>query len=704
LAATRKVDGKYARNLRDEEMAQIAGRAGRHTRDGTFGMTGFAPDLDEASVNAIENHTFSPIEAICWRNSHLDFTSPKSLLKSLDQKPDSEILTRGRTADDMHALTDMLSRDDVMARATAPDTVRLLWDVCQIPDFRKVLSDDHHEFAARIFEQIVESGQIDAAWMSSQIERFDNIDGDVDTLMARLAHIRTWTYLTHKSEWMVNAIQWQNQTRDIEDRLSDALHAALTKRFVDKRNALFSDALTGDKELLAGVRHDGSVIVEGQEIGHLKALRFIADDTLLADKGARTKKIMNAALKALRPEITRRLKLMVNWAEVGAETGRFTLGEDGQIFWQANKTNPLPGEAVAFIQKGQGILRPEVKIIAADTIDDGQKSTLKNTIDEWLQSHLKEVLAPLFNLMDEEGEHKLEGSAKGIGFQLYENLGVIHRGEIESLVPDLTPEHRTALRRKRVKMGPILVFMPELVKPAAVNMRALLWGLWTDQPLPMARPADGRVSVTVDPKDIDRNFFRSIGYPVFGSKAIRIDMLDRVITDIYDSSKNWQFQAKHQYMEWLGCGEEDLYAILESMGFKRQKADVVKAEEAKTENTTDKKADEVSVSSETAEIAKSEVTSEDTNSARPAVENKETTAQEKPELATFWLKKGKISDRPKPKNNYQARDNNKGDNKPYKKGKGKPHQKPKSHSYSAKPKKDEIDDDSPFAILKQLQK
>ena len=671
LAASRKFDGKMARHLRVDEMAQIAGRAGRHLRDGTFGITGNMRDLNPDMVSAIEGHQFEQLEQIFWRQNALNFNSPQALLNSLSEKPDHDMLARGRMADDVTALNDMMTRDDVMVRATNPAATRLLWDVCQIPDFRKVLSDDHHEFASRIFDFVCDDGRIPEKWMAERIARYDNDGGDVDTLMSRLAHIRTWTYLTNKPEWMDNANHWQDESRMIEDKLSDALHNALIKRFVDKRNMLFTDTMDGEKELLAGVKRDGTVIVEGQEIGHLTGLKFNPHETLIADKGSRTKAILNAAHRALRPEILRRVNQMVQWNNIGSMEGRFTLHEDGQITWQDNKTNPMPGDAVAHVEKGQAILTPAVKIIASDALDDNQSKEVKAKVEEWLQGHIKEILAPLFRLVDET-ENKLEGAAKGIGYQLYENLGVIHRSEIESLVPDLTPEFRATLRSKKVKMGPILVFMYELVKPAAINMRALLWGLWNEKPLPVQRPADGRVSVVVDPKAVDRNYLRSIGYPVFGNLAIRIDMLDRVVTDIYDSSKDFKFQAQHKYMEWLGCGEDDLYAVLQSMGFRKLQAEkpVEQIEEAPKDPAAEPKNDE----------------------------NSEVKAEVKPELAIFLLKKGKISDRPMPKQHA---------NKPKNDKKGKKFdKKPKNEakSYQSKPKKTEVDDDSPFAILKQLQK
>lgn len=367
---------------------------------------------------------------------------------------------------------------------------------------------------------------------------------------------------------------------------------------------------------------------------------------------------------------------MIDWNNVGDDKGRFTLHEDGQITWQDNKTNPMPGDVVAHIQKGGAILTPEIKVVQQDGGDHGQTNECGLKVEKWLHSHIKEILAPLFRLVDET-ENKLEGAAKGIGYQLYESLGIVHRSEIENFVPDLTPEFRAALRSKKVKMGPILVFMYELVKPAAINMRALLWCLWHEKSLPALRPADGRVSVTVDPKAVDRNYLRSIGYPVFGNLAIRIDMLDRVVTDIYDSSKDFKFQAKHKHMEWLGCGEDDLYAVLQSMGFRKLNMD--KKDELQPEHGKESPVDS----------SPEEMQQED------KIEKQSDT---KPELATFLLKKGKISDRPASKPNSKKPKNvNKGkkfDNK----------QKNEAKTYKSKPKKTEIDEDSPFAILKQLQK
>jgi len=335
--------------------------------------------------------------------------------------------------------------------------------------------------------------------------------------------------------------------------------------------------------------------------------------------------------------------------------GRYSLVDNGEIFWQENITNPLPGIRVGRIIKGKSVLVPAV------VVDD---PVCQAETEMWLQSYLHEILAVLFALTEDQGDNILGGAAQNIGATVFDHLGVVHRSEIEKFVPELTPEHRTSLRRKRLKMGPILVFMPDLVKPAAINLRALLWGVWNGKTLPMERPADGRVSVTIDPESVDRHYYRSIGYPVFGSKAIRIDMLDRVITDIYSSAKDWQFQAKHQYAEWLGCNIEDLYAVLESMGHHRIKSQSMEETESITENQDEK-------------------------------------TVKKPELSFFKLKKGKISERPKGLRPVKKGEDKKPVHSPKQKEKFKDN---KAHIISAHPsQRERNDDDSPFAILKQLQ-
>lgn len=681
LSATRKFDGRHMRDLHDHELGQIAGRAGRYMDNGSFGVTDETRELSEDTIQAIENHQYPPVRKMVWRSSDLDYASATALMKTLKRNPDSEYFIKGRPAIDMQTLEALNKNRNVMELVQHPGLVRLLWDVCQIPDFRKTISDSHVQLCAEVFSRLSHKGKadkddvtpLDEDWLNAQIKQLDRIEGDPDSLMSRLAHIRTWTYITHRPSWIRDAAHWQLKTRQIEDKLSDALHQALVNRFVDKRNSVLTLAVENKENILGGVQPDGTVVVEGEVIGWLKGLAFHAIKDKVVSRESR-KIIYTVARHLLAPEIERRLHML----ETGS--GRFTLQDDGRIFWQEDATNPLPGDAVARLQKGDALLEPKISILDAENLEGDAKTRLQETTENWLKAHIQTVLEPLVQLVSDpvpkEGEETitLEGPAKGIAFQIHEALGVIDRSDIDDLIQDLTPDHRKALRRYGVRLGPVLCFQPALVKPAAIRLRALLWGLYYDRTLPVEQPDDGRVSVVIDPAKVDRKFYRSIGYPVFGNRAIRINMLDRVVTDVYDSADKGIFQAKHSYAEWLGCSLEDLYSILTSMGHYR-----LKEETTDTDASTD-------VNAAPAEEQTDETTAAD-----------EAAAQVKPELPNFRLKKGKLSEKPQRKP-HPASKAQKQSKKPHKQAKGKKDSGAKVYSAPAK----EVDEDSPFAILQQL--
>lgn len=670
LAATRKFDGHRARPLSAAEMAQIAGRAGRHTADGTFGITGRVRGLDDEVVEAIEQHRFEPLPALCWRNSLIDFTSPQALLASLEQGAGNGVLIKGRPADDVLSLLSLTRRDDIMARATDIPRVRLLWDVCQIPDFRKTMNESHQEMVADVFTDLVDSGAIREDRVAEQIRRLDRLDGDVDSLMTRIAHVRTWTYITHKSEWVRNADEWADKARAIEDKLSDALHEGLMRRFVDRRSAILIRAMEEGGSLLAGVRPGGEVVVEGEEVGHLEGFRFVPDSSAT---GRDFKAVMAAARGALRPEIQKRLRVMLN-----AVPKQFRLNDDGHILYQADPTNPMPGVVVATVVKGARALQPDVSVLDSNLIEGQDREAIANKLKEWLKGHIATVLEPLVAL--EKEEESEAAPVRGIAFQVYEAMGIVPRANLEELIAGLDPEMRKVLRQKQIKLGPILVFIPALNKPAAVHLRALLWSLWHDKPLPAKIPGDGMVSKALaNENDVNIEFFSAIGYPVYANRAIRVDMLDRIVSAIYDSAKGGTFKATHAMAEWLGCSIPDLYTVIEAMGHKKI-SDPVEQKVTEAVAAADapaavpeapaivEAAQEVPVEAPAEAVAETPVV--------PAV-------QVKPELATFRLRKGKAygeqgggERKPRPEHS--------GDKKPFRNADKKPFSKDDKH----KPRKE----------------
>ncbi len=711
FAATRKFDGDKLRTLSNAELGQIAGRAGRHKRDGTFGVTGRVNDLDDETIEAIETHQFETLGALSWRNSNLDFSTPRDLLKSLEKGSGNAQLIKGWPGDDLQALEKLMQRDEIMGPTDNEERVRLLWEVCQIPDFRKILSESHQDLLAQVYLHLTSpAGVLPEDWVTGQMLRLDKTDGDVDTLMSRITHVRTWTYMAYRPGWFKNPVLWQEKARAIEDRLSDALHEALLRRFVDRRSTTLIRGKGADnRALLAGIKADGVVVVEGHPVGHLQGFRFIPDTSVT---GQDRKLIMTVARNTLKPEIERRLQMILN-----AQPKQFSLKDDGQIYFQQDASNPLPGEPLAKIIKGTSLLQPGVELINSDLLNQQDQGAVTEHVQTWLKAHIFALLEPLFALVTDE---TLPATARGIAYQVFEGTGIIPRSQIEDLIATLDSEGRQALRNKKVKLGPILVFQPDLNKPAAVRLRALLWSLFNGQPLPAPVPRDGAMSVVVDPAAINPDFYRAIGYPVYGTRAVRIDMLDRVINAVYDSAKDGKFQAQHKQAEWMGCPIADLYGVLEAMGHKRIQK---KEEEAAPAPAIPSDAVAAAVVTE-APAAESEAVPAEAASAEVAAPEVKAPAA-KPELDWFFLRRGKAhqeqaarAPRPHFEKKFEKRSEGKGhgqgqgqssDKKDFKKKPAKfnrdrdqkrdaAKEKPQPRVYTAEAKSE----DNPFAVLMAL--
>ncbi|MGH6912796.1 MAG: helicase-related protein, partial [Geminicoccales bacterium] len=359
FAGLRKFDGRRPRPLSRAEIGQIAGRAGRHMNDGTFGTTNDMPPLDEETVDAVESHRFDVVGRLYWRNRDLDMASATALLKSLDRPPPRPELIRARDGEDQLVLSRLVQDAEIFARTTNPAAVRLLWDVCQIPDFRKVMPDHHAMLLKRVFLALTDgpdrTGRLSADWVARQIDRLDVTTGDIDALTNRIAHIRTWTYISHRADWIGEAAHWQERARDIEDRLSDALHERLTQRFVDRRHALSERRRKDGGELLSAVTASDDVVVEGEQVGRVAGLSFIAHDD-----EERSRPFAAAARRAVAQAMPGRVGRLV-----ADDDGSFLLTGSGRLTWR--------GEEVARMARGRSLLTPEVEILRNDLLDNASR-------------------------------------------------------------------------------------------------------------------------------------------------------------------------------------------------------------------------------------------------------------------------------------------------------------------------------------------
>ncbi|MGM4915759.1 helicase-related protein [Tardiphaga sp. 813_E8_N1_3] len=572
FASDRKYDGYQFRRLTPSEFAQIAGRAGRATRNGTFGTTGRCEPFEPELVNQLQNHIFEPVKVLQWRNSKLDFSSIASLQVSLAQTPRHEALTRAPIAEDLRVL-DHTARDiDVRDRAQGKDAVEKLWDACQIPDYRRIAPAAHAELVVTIFNFLMQRGRIPDAWFGAQIAQADRTDGDIDTLSGRIAQIRTWTFLANRPDWLSDPDHWQGISRELENKLSDALHERLTERFVDRRTSVLMRRLRENTMLNTEIGKTGEVIVEGHVIGRLDGFTFLPD---AAEAGSDAKALQATALKALAGEIDARAEKLGN-----APDDQFVLASDGTMRWT--------GDAVARLVAADDALHPRLRIIADERLSGAPRDAVQARLDLWLKTHIEKLLGPLFDLTKAED---ITGIARGIAFQLTEALGVLERQKIATEMKDLDQPSRAVLRKYGVRFGAYHIYIPGLLKPAGRSLAALLWALKQDNvdmsALSSAQhlAGSGRTSFPVD-KLLDRDAYRVLGYRQCGERAVRVDILER-LADLIRPALAWReaspgekpagaFDGRHfvvtQAMTSLtGSAGEDFASILRALGYRMEK-------------------------------------------------------------------------------------------------------------------------------------
>ncbi len=559
FARLAKFDGRHARPLSAPEIAQIAGRAGRHMNDGTFGTTTEIGPLDADTVAAVEEHRFPSLAGIFWRNSSLSFSSPKALLASLEEPPPAPQLMRAREADD-HLTLRALSRDEEVARlASTPHAVRLLWDVCRIPDYRKILSEVHTRLLKQIYVHLVgPEGCLPEDWVAKAIARLERTDGDIDTLAARIAHVRTWTYVAYHGDWLADSAHWQERSRTLEDKLSDALHDRLTQRFVDRRTALLLSRLKERTDLIAAVRDSGEVIVEGEPIGRLDGFRFHPEPAEARDD---RKAFVNAARRALLREIAQRVKRFE-----GEPDEAFAVGADGRLTWR--------GAPVARLAPGASLPSPRVEPLTSDLLDAALRERVRRRLEAWCGCHLAARLAPLLRARQAD----LAGPARGLVFQLWESLGSLPRSACQTEVAALAAADRGALRRLGIRVGSQSVYIPALLKPAAVETRALLWAAHNGPGTPPEAPAGGAVSVPLGDALPD-SFYAAIGYRPFhdgdgGGRALRVDQVERLADEAGRLGRQGAFIVTAALTRLAGCGARELVPILLGLGFTAEDGEI----------------------------------------------------------------------------------------------------------------------------------
>ena len=573
FASDSKFDGNIPRYLTPPEIAQIAGRAGRSTRNGTFGVIDESLKFDEETIEQVESHSFFPLKNLWWRNTDLNFSSVNKLVKSLDKAPPFNFMRKKVGALDAICLTHLSQIDTIKAKIENEENLSLLWNICQIPDFSNTLSGMHFNLLEKTFELLLSKGKLDNEWIKSQITRLDRYDGEIDTLLNRIANVRTWTFITNRSNWLDETEYWQDQAKTIEDKLSDELHERLTQRFVDKKIVVLNKTLKEFNNLEAIVRIDGKVFVEGEEVGTLKGFDFIPT---LSD-GENAAPILSAARKTLPKEISRRVKELLM-----SDNAAFKFDNDGNILWQSN--------IVASLVNGENIYSPKININSSELLSDEQIKQIQLRIIEAVEGNIKSILSEAINLKDpsfqkiekkhfnnNQNEEKsaeeeklpiinLSGKALGIAYEVYEGLGSAKTSSLSMSINTLSDDEKTQLAKLGLRLGIETIYLPNLLKPSAIKLRALLWSVFYQNFPDHGTPPDGRVSVVMQP-EANHDFLRAIGFVPLGDLALRADIAERLSALIRLEARSGRFRITDAMLSIAGSTKIQMEKILYELNY-----------------------------------------------------------------------------------------------------------------------------------------
>ena len=549
FSGLKKFDGKKLRKLNLSEISQIAGRAGRYRNDGSFGITGDCKELSAEEIELIESHKLEPIQYIFWRNSNLNFKNFESLINSLDEKPTKKILRRIYDCEDEKLLKFFLKEHSKYNILNEKNSLEIIWECCQIPDFVKHTYGHHLEVVSKVFGFLTSGKKkVLNKYMKKQLNSLDKLEGNVDSISNRIANVRTWSYVSNKKGWVENQDYWIERTKILEDKLSDRLHEELTKSFIDKRASILARGLKQDIDLKTEITDQKNVLIDGQYIGELKGLKLNLDlkiDSLDTD----IKSLKKASRQGVGPELVKRINQIIN-------SNILKLKEDFKIYWR--------NDPIAYLTPGKNYLEPNLNLIADDILEFENRNRLQIHLEQWLKKFIREKLTDLVNLNNIE---KNNNSIRALCYQLFENNGVLKRDLVSEFVKQLSLDNRKILRKNGIKIGRYHIYLHKIIKPEAVTIRLLLWKNYYRKNMNLKPPKFG-LNFIIEENNINSNFMLICGFEKFKNFYVRIDILERLFIKIIENTKDKEVKLQSEMMNLLGCTKENFLKLLVLMGYK----------------------------------------------------------------------------------------------------------------------------------------
>ncbi len=552
FSSLKKFDGKRTRKLTLSEISQIAGRAGRHVNDGTFGITGECKQLSSDEIEKLEKHELNNIDILYWRNSDINFNSIDSLINSLEKKTNSQFLKRINDCEDEKVLKFFIKNNEIKKNENSKEFIEILWECCQIPDFSKKAYGNHIEVVKKVFEFLTsKSGKVANDYMKKQLQYLDRYDGNIDTLTNRISNIRTWSYVANKRNWVNNSDYWIEASKNIEDKLSDKLHEELTKSFVDKRISILSRSLKQDITLGTEIKNENEVIIDEQYIGKLNGMRLnleLKSGSLKTD----IKSLKKAARQGVAPELARRAKKII-------ESDDLKFEDDHKIYWMDSP--------IAYLAKGKNYLNPKVELLVDEALDQESKEKLKNSLEKKLYQLINDELSDLVKLITKKFENNY---SRALCYQLFENNGVLKRENVGQIIKNISKEDRVKLRKVGIKIGRYHIFLPKMLKPSAVSLRIKLWKLFFPNDKKYEIPKSG-LNFLKNIEASNRKFLLICGFENFNNFYVRVDILERLFVKIIENTKDGMFKINSDMINLIGCNKENFFELLKLMHYKPKK-------------------------------------------------------------------------------------------------------------------------------------
>jgi len=556
FSSLKKYDGRYNRNLYASEIGQIAGRAGRFQHDGTFGLTKDAGDLDPIIIQSIEEHRFGGIRKIYWRNSKVDFSSIASVINALEKNSAIDFFIKKRNAIDEFSFRSLCLDSNVSKYLNTPDNIKLLWDVCRIPDFQKIMNDNYIALLKNVFLALVGNNfLLPEDWIYQHVSKLEDFSGGIDELSNKIAKIRTWTYISNQSNWLVNRKFWQEKTRIIEDNLSDQLHEKLTNRFIDISASYFVNIQ--NKDLIPNIEthKDKSITLDGQKYGYLYGFNLKLSNNIESLSNFTHNHVKRTARSMIQEKIKDFITApndSINFGDVYS----LDLKNEVKLYWG--------DESVGILKKGENIFSPIVETLNSEIIETDQKKIIINKLQEWIDNKVKTVLKPLRDDLEKEIN---SSDLRSITFNLFNYLGTMPVDNFLEDIKKLTDEKKSIISKLGIRVGAKFFFMPNFMKKNVIELNSLLWRTFNNRNLSgkFPLPIDGRVSF-VSEISMPDDYWYAIGYLCINNFAVRVDIFERIFFLARRKNKIGPFLDTSELMNPIGCGSDQLADLLKYCG------------------------------------------------------------------------------------------------------------------------------------------